>query len=185
MKKLTSLGVIVFAGLLAALTVLGLQSSANAYPEVQINLTAKPQQLHGGETFTATGTAVDTKCAWKLTWNGEVRTSSATAKFKTTFTAPDVTEVTDIPLHGVCTYTAPATSTGRGAATWERTINIRVLPANAVVSPPTGGGSDLPNTGGPNMLFLLGGLALLLSGATAVVVARRRAEEADFAGTRA
>jgi hypothetical protein len=41
-------------------------------------------------------------------------------------------------------------------------------------------GSDLPNAGGPNRLFLVGGLVLLISGATAVTVARRRAEEAEI-----
>jgi LPXTG-motif cell wall-anchored protein len=51
------------------------------------------------------------------------------------------------------------------------------------VSPP--GGSDLPNTGGPNLIVLLGGLVLLVTGATAVTFARRRAEEAEIQASRA
>jgi LPXTG-motif cell wall-anchored protein len=58
-----------------------------------------------------------------------------------------------------------------------------VLPRSSAVSPPAS--SDLPNTGGPNIVFLFGGLALLLAGATAVTVARRRAEEAEIAASRA
>jgi hypothetical protein len=46
-------------------------------------------------------------------------------------------------------------------------------------------GSDLPNAGGPNRLFLAGGLVLLISGATAVTLARRRAEEAELRAFRA
>jgi hypothetical protein len=45
-------------------------------------------------------------------------------------------------------------------------------------------GSDLPGTGGPNRLFLVGGLLLVASGATAVTIARRRAEEAELQASR-
>jgi LPXTG-motif cell wall-anchored protein len=60
---------------------------------------------------------------------------------------------------------------------------ITVLPRNSAVSPP--GGSDLPSTGGPDWRVLAGGMILLLSGATAVIVARRRAEEAEVQAFRA
>jgi hypothetical protein len=46
-------------------------------------------------------------------------------------------------------------------------------------------GSDLPNTGGPNRQFQVGGQLLVISGATAVTVARRRAEEAEIQASRA
>ena len=90
-------------------------------------------------------------------------------------------------LRATCAYDgdekAPNTRT---AATWQRTIEITVLPRRTAVSAPgVGAGSDLPNTGGPNRLFLAGGLVLLISGATAVTLARRRAEEAELQVTRA
>ena len=180
MKKLTSLGVVALTALLAVLAVLGFQPSAQAYPDVQINLTVNRQVLYGGETFTATASSQNATCSWTLEWHGDVRKKADTYKFVTTYTAPEVTKTTKIPLHGTCAYTAP---TARGTATWERTIMITVLPPSSAVSPP--GSSDLPNTGGPNLLFLAGGLALLLAGATAVTVARRRAEEAEIRASQA
>ena len=188
MKKLTSLGVAAFAALVAVLAVLGSWSPAQAYPEVRIDLEVNRSVLYGGETFTATASSAGTTCAWALEWNGDIRhgASSDDKPFKTTYTAPDVSELTKIPLHGTCTYAAPGPSgpetAGQtpAAATWQRTIMITVLPRSAVVSPPGGGSSDLPSTGGPNLVYLLGGLALLASGAFAVTVARRRAEVAEF-----
>ncbi len=179
MKKLTSLGVAALAALGIVLAVLGSLSPAQAYPELQINLEVNRSVLYGGENFTATASSTGATCSWTLEWNGVVRngTSSGgdTNPFKTTYTAPDVTKVTKIPLHGTCEYAAPS---ARGAATWQRTIMITVLPQSSAVSPP--GGSHLPSTGGPNWIFLAGGLALLLSGAIAVTVARRRAEDAEI-----
>ena len=50
--------------------------------------------------------------------------------------------------------------------------NVTVSPASAdVKSAQTG---ILPNTGGPEGVLLIGGVALLAVGGTAVVVARRR-----------
>jgi LPXTG-motif cell wall-anchored protein len=184
MKKFTPLGALALAALIAVLAMLGFSGPAQAYPEVSINLTVNRQVLYGGETFTATASSTNTVCAWTLEWDGIVRTGSSTTDdpFKTTYTADEVTKITKIPLHGTCSYAGTNTS-ARGAATWTRTIIITVLPRSSAVSPP--GGSDLPNTGGPNLLFLAGGLALLLAGATAVTVARRRAEEAEIQASRA
>ena len=176
--------------LLALLAAIGFATPASAYPDVTIDLTAKPQVLYGGQTFRATGSA-NVDCDWTLEWNGETRTGSSTSgsPFSTVYTAPDVTKVTKIPLHGTCAYLDPTTrssaqrSAARAAATpatWTRTIIITVLPRGQA-APPTDNGTDLPNTGGPNIAFLLGGLGLLLLGATAVTVARRRAEDIDIA----
>lgn len=182
MKKLMSL---CGAALIALLAVAGLAPAAHAYPDVNIDLTVNRQVLYGGETFTATGTS-DVTCSWHLTWNDVARTGQGTdgSPFVTTYTAPAVTKVTKIPLHGTCTYTQPsarkaakAARTAASAATWERTIMITVLPRGSAVSPPAG--SDLPNTGGPNVLYFLVGIGLLTMGAGAVVVARHRAENAD------
>jgi LPXTG-motif cell wall-anchored protein len=189
MKKLISL---CGAALVALLAVAGLAPAAHAYPDVNIDLTVNRQVLYGGETFTATGTS-DVTCAWHLTWNGVVRTGTGSngAPFQTTYTAPAVTKITKIPLHGTCTYTQPtarkaakAARTAAASATWQRTIMITVLPRGSAVSPPENSG-DLPNTGGPKFIVLLGGVALLLAGAGAVVVARRRAENTDTAAGQA
>ena len=180
MKKFAAPCVI---ALLALLAVVGFAPSASAYPDVTIDLTAKPQVLYGGETFTATGSA-NVDCGWNLEWNGVTRTGSSTsgAPFSTVYTAPEVTKVTKIPLHGTCSYLDPtARSAQRSAATpatWTRTIIITVLPRGQA-APPTDNSTDLPNTGGPNIAYLLAGLGLLALGATAVTVARRRAEDGD------
>lgn len=180
MKKLTSLGLTALAALVAVLAVLGLQPSAQAYPEVQTNLTVDRQVLYGGEAFTVTATSENASCTWSLEWDGQVRESGETFGFVTTYTAPEVSEVMKLPLNGTCYHAAPGS---RGAATWERSIMITVRPPTTAVSPP--GASDLPNAGGPNLLFLAGGVALLIAGASAVIVARRRAEEAELQASRA
>lgn len=167
--------------LLALLATLGLAPSASAYPDVSIDLTVNRQTLYGGEQFIATGTS-DVACTWADEWNGSTHHSGATTLYTTTFTAPDVTQVTKIPLHGTCTYTAPSAlrTGGRAAAatsTWNRTIVITVLPPASAVATP--GGADLPNTGGPNFWVLAAGVVLLVTGAGAVFVARRRAENGD------
>ena len=183
MKKLPAFGVVALAALIAVLAMLGLSAPAQAYPELKIDLDANPRVLYGGQHFTATASS-DVTCRWTLEWNGVVRhgRSASGSNFDTIYTAPQVTRITKIPLHGTCVYDAAEQPSGARAAaapaTVTRTITITVLPRSTAVSPP--GGSDLPNTGGPNLLFLLGGLALLVSGATAVSVARRRAEEAEF-----
>ena len=180
MKKLASASAVLLAAVLLAL---GVSPAAQAYPELHFDLTAEPQVLYGGETFTAMATS-DVQCAWTLEWNGDVREHSGMA-YTTTYRAPKVGKVTKIPLHGTCAYAVSAGARNSATvATWKRTIMITVLPRSSAVSPPTAG-SDLPNTGGPNALFLLGGLALLVSGATAVTVARRRAEAAEIASQRA
>jgi LPXTG-motif cell wall-anchored protein len=178
MKKLASLGVVALIALVVSLV---WSPTAQAYPEVQIDLTVNRHVLYGGQTFTATATA-NVTCDWTLEWNGDAREKSG-AKFVTTYTAPEVSEITKVPLHGTCLYTAASSRSTATNASWQRTIMITVLPQSSAVSPP--GSSDLPNTGGPNRVFLFGGLALLLAGATAVTVARRRAEEAEIAASRA
>jgi LPXTG-motif cell wall-anchored protein len=181
MRKFTSLGLAAFGAVVALLAIWGSLSPAQAYPDVRIELSVNRTVLYGGQDFTATASS-NVDCAWNLEWAGMVRqgASSDGVDFKTIYTAAKVSKVTKIPLHGTCVYTSPS---ARGATSWERTIVITVLPRNAAVSPP--GGSDLPNTGGPNRLFLAGGIVLLLSGAAAVTIARRRAEEAEIRASRA
>lgn len=184
MKKQSSMGAVAFATLIAGLAILGYSTPAQAYPDVSIDLKVNRSTLYAGQDFTATASSSGTTCSWTVDWNDRVRlgTSSGANRFRTTFTAPQVSEVTKIPLHGTCVSSTGTSS--RGAATWARTITITVLPPSAAVSPPIAG-ADLPSSGGPNLLFLVGGLVLLASGATAVTVARRRAEQAETQAFRA
>ena len=184
MKKLMPFGVAVCSLVIAVLAILGAQSPAQAYPEISIGISVDRDTLYGGQDFTATATA-NVTCAWAVEWNGSTRKADEAPKasFQTTFTAPKVKKVTKIPLHGTCVYDSGENPTARTAAAWNRTIVITVLPrSNAVAGPVS---SDLPNTGGPNLIFLVGGLGLLLAGATAVTIARRRAEEAEIQAYRA
>ena len=187
MKKWASLGVAAFAALIAVLAVSGSLTPAQAYPELSFKLDTNRSVLYGGQTFTATATG-NVTCDWALEWNGQNRAAheAPNASFQTTYTAPAVDKVTKIPLTGTCVYDSEEkpTATNRTAAAWTRTIMITVLPQSSAVSPPTGG-SHLPSTGGPNSLFLAGGILLLLSGAIAVTVARRRAEDAEIQASRA
>lgn len=190
MKKLTSLGVAAFAAMVAVLAIVGSFSPAQAYPEVKIELKVNKTVLFEGQQFTATATG-NVTCSWALTWNGVHRNADRIPNkpFNTTYTAPPVSKVTKIPLKGTCSYDAdetPATPTFRQAVhptSATRTIMITVLPRGAAATPP--GGSDLPNTGGPDWRVLAGGLVLLLSGIGAVTIARRRAEEAEVQATQA
>jgi LPXTG-motif cell wall-anchored protein len=197
LKKLTSFGALGFAALIALLALAGFQSPAQAYPEVQIDLRVDHQTVTSGESFTATASS-DVQCSWKLEWDHKVSRgeSSSGSDFVTTFKAKPVKTTTQIPLNGTCTYD----SDGQRASQ-SRTVEITVEPKHSgstQVSAPGGGptksghgsaaqagGSDLPNTGGPNRLFLAGGVLLLISGATAVTLARRRAEEAELRASRA
>lgn len=177
-KKVLSL---VVAALVGLLTIIGLAPAAQAYPEVIIDLTAQPTVLYGGETFTATATA-NVVCDWTLEWNGDSRTKNASNDFTTVYTAPAVTKITKIPLHGTCVYELPEGATpvtGRAAAgpltTWKRTIMITVLPRGSAVTPP---GEDLPNTGGPDLWILLAGLGLVGAGTAVTLRSRRRIQAA-------
>ncbi|RNL62201.1 LPXTG cell wall anchor domain-containing protein [Nocardioides marmoriginsengisoli] len=177
MKKLASFGLMV---MIAALVAVGFAPAANAYPDNQFNLTVDRQVMYGGESFTATATS-NVVCDWTLEWNGVVRTKTDPAIFQTTYKTPVVTKITKIPLHGTCAYDdgsprlAAKSARAAKAATWSKTIMITVLPRGSAVSPP---GENLPNTGGPNMWLLLGGLGAVLAGAGVVVVSRRRVQEA-------
>jgi hypothetical protein len=186
--------------LLAALAVVGAAPAGAAAHHFSV--TVDHTAVHSGRQFTVTAVA-NTPCTWLVEWNGERRHTQART-FVTTFTAPAVTKRTTYALSARCFYSAaPATHRGSSARTaagapadaqtivvrvppsWARTIVITVLPAGAVVSPPhTGGGGGvgpdgLPGTGGPDRWILLAGLALLLTGATAV---RRGARDGDAGG---
>ncbi|MCW2783629.1 MAG: hypothetical protein JWP74_146 [Marmoricola sp.] len=168
-KKVIAL---VLGAMFGVVALVGLAPSAQAYPDVVIDLTAHPQVLYGGQQYTATATS-DVTCDWTLEWNGVSKTDTS-ERFVTKFTAPPVSKITKIPLHGTCDYTAPSGRTSARSAAddavWHRTIIITVLPRGSASSPP--GSGTLPNTGGPSIWLLLAGLALAAGGATAVARSR-------------
>jgi LPXTG-motif cell wall-anchored protein len=191
MDKTRGLGavlVLLVAGL--GITV-GLAPAAQAYPDVTFHAAVSDQRVFSGQSFTATSSA-NVECAWTHEWNGTSHRGVGQA-FTSRFTAPDVQKRTVIPLHFSCTYVAAAGAgtVAASSATWTRTLDVTVLPArsreavaapvtttgrtsNAAGLPANLDGSDLPDTGGPNVAFLVAGLVLLLSGAVAVRVARGR-----------
>src|SRR4051794_22555878 len=104
MKKLAALSAITALGFL---TLIGLAPSAQAYPDVEFNLTVNRQVIYGGQTFTATATS-NVTCDWTLVWNGQDSDTTRTdtsSLFVTTYTADKVSKVTKIPLQGTCEYT--------------------------------------------------------------------------------
>ena len=177
MKKVLLVAVAMVAAMLA---MIGTAQTASAYPETTCSVSVSAQTVHEGDNFTvtasATSTTVDQRTAarlaadqfnWQMTFNGEVRTGSGQT-FTQTFKAPNVAEVTKLPLT-VKSVMADA------KATCERTVFITVLPDGTVVTPPGEPGGNLPNTGGPRLLILLAGLGLVAVGAFAVRQSRRRA----------
>lgn len=163
---------------LGLLALVGLAPAAQAYPDVNFNLTVNRQVIYGGETFTATATS-NVTCDWTLVWNGQDSDTTRThtsSLFVTTYTADEVSKVTKIPLQGTCEYTVPTARTAAHArstarATWHKTIMITVLPRGSALPPTTGG--TLPNTGGPSLWLLVAGLGLTGIGVTAVARSRR------------
>jgi hypothetical protein len=173
-----------FTAAVAAVTVmLVFAPTATAYPDVRIDLTVNSQVLYGDESFTATATA-NVTCTWALSWNGITRRNTSST-YVTTYLAPTVTRITRIPLTSTCSYAAQASGrskarTASPVSTVSRTIMITVLPRSAGAAAPKGAGGSLPGTGGPDKAVLFAGLALVVAGAGAVRVARRRAEDADL-----
>jgi hypothetical protein len=153
-----------------------LTNSASAYPDIQINMRSDHEVVRSGDTFTVTA-ASNVGCNWELTWNNDERAGSA-AQFEATFTAPDVTKISKLPLQGVCTYADPS-KTARAAASSPHELTITVLPvANGTAA--HSNAASLAGTGGPDQMVLLSGVVLLFAGATVAMVARRRAEAAEL-----
>src|SRR4051812_28077739 len=118
MKKLSALGAVVALGFVA---LIGFSPAAQAYPDVNFNLTVNRQVVYGGQTFTATATS-NVTCDWTLVWDGQKSDTTRThtsSLFVTTYTADKVSKITKIPLRGTCNYTVP---TQRAAASNARAL---------------------------------------------------------------
>lgn len=178
---MTKFGYAVIAAIALPLVILGFMSSAQAYPDVRSSLTVDKHVVFGGQSFTATATS-NVDCAWNLDWDDQVRQGQGRS-FVSTFVAPQVTTTTKIDLVGVCSYESTDRESSTAASGVQKSarhkVTVTVVPSASAAVAPTTFSADLPNSGGPNRIVLLGGVLLALSGAGAVVLARRRAEETD------
>lgn len=177
MKRVLLMAAALFA---ASLTLVGFAPSASAYPEQTCDVVVSGQVVVSGDDFTASASAeagtteADPRAAaegeytWVMTFNDETRSGTG-AVFTQTFTAPEVTEATRFPLTARVVMPDAAT-------TCERSVDITVNPGDSVITPPGGGGGELPNTGGPRAIFLYAGLVMVAGGAVAVRQSRRSAD---------
>ena len=170
--------VMILTAIVALLGAGGLTSSAQAapaaYPTPVIELHVTLHTVVSGKTFTLT-VLTNVSCnPLTATWAGQ-SASTVGKKLTHTFTAPTVTKPTVFPLTVTCTYTGTAGTLGHAvqatAKRLTRTVNITVLP----VKHPTVGG--LPDTGGPNVGWFIGGAAAVIAGLGAMLYSRRRRGE--------
>lgn len=188
MKTLASLGVLVVLAILATTA-----PAAIASPEAAggIRVTVDHSTLRSGETLTVTARS-SSACVWLIEWNAE-RRSAAGKRIIAAFVAPEVSRPTRLPVGATCFSTAKAPAprtrpappvqpnsiteriTVAVPASLHQTITVTVAPPTAIVSPPEQGGgghgSDLPDTGGPDLWILLAGIATLLAGASLIRLA--------------
>jgi len=172
MKKLAIIGATILAALCA---VVGVAPSANAYPDLSCNVTVNAQKVNSGAQLEVTATsqqfstpraharAAADAVDWRAEFNGKVHTAHAVT-FHTTFDVPTVKTEKVLTLH-VRAVMPDATTT------CEKSLNITVEPGSTTVSPP--GGGHLPDTGGPRLLLLVGGLVLVAGGAVAIRQSRK------------
>lgn len=175
MKKLAVLCAIAMSTLLVTL---GFAPSAHAaYPEFQMTVDVQPRVVVGGNDIESTSSA-NADCRWTHKFNGKKKKGNGT-DFSATFRTPVVDEVTIMPVVFTCSFEASTVTEAKAEReTATRTINVKVLPQGEGAIAPDNAGGDLPNTGGPNVIFLILGLLLLLAGVAAVRFARGRDEDA-------
>jgi LPXTG-motif cell wall-anchored protein len=149
------------------------------------NGTERTGQSSAHHDFRTSFTAPEVTSERKIALNGECRYTAENASGPTT--AQRTVEITVMPKRSE--VSAPVSNGNAQSDGYPKATvagpKASVAGPKSAAGPKAGvGGSDLPNTGGPNMLFLVGGIVLLLSGATAVTVARRRAEAAEVRASR-
>lgn len=150
------------------------QARQATYPVVSLQLKLSVQKVVSGHTFTATAKA-NIKCVViSETWNGQTA-SAAGSTVTHTFQAPNVTKPTVIPLHATCQYSVVSGAAGAALKAQlqsvSRTANILVVP---VAHP---GHPVLPDTGGPNLGWFIGGALAVVAGGLAMFFGRRRRKD--------
>ncbi|HWU32980.1 MAG TPA: LPXTG cell wall anchor domain-containing protein, partial [Marmoricola sp.] len=143
--------------------------SAQAYPTPVLTLNLNLQTVVSNHQFKAVASA-DIKCdTLTVTFLNQTATSPGSTVTKV-FTAPTVTKTTTLPVHGTCTFTSTTGTSGHALA-----VKSQTLRATAYITiTPVGGGTGLPNTGGPSVGWLVAGVAALIAGAGAMFFGRRR-----------
>lgn len=166
------------AGLIAMLGLTALAPSAQAsstyppstIPTITLHLNLKKVPSHG--TFTAVA-QVNQNCAkLVLFFNGSKAKTGAGSSLTAVITAPSVTQTTNYPVQAACTIPGNSGKAGHAIAPsaqvyYSNTQYVTVVPSN-------GTGSGLPDTGGPSLGWLIGGIAALLAGGLAMFMGRRR-----------
>lgn len=170
MKKLIVIGATALAAWFLAI---GYAPSAHAYPQTSCKVTLNAQKVLSGSKLHVTaeaqkvvtddglGKAAAAPNQWHAEFNGETRDVSSEA-LDVTFDVPEVAETTTYQL--VVQTTMPGVSDP-----CSQTLDIVVEPGSTVVEPPGG----LPNTGGPHLSLLIGGLGLVVAGGVAIRQSRR------------
>lgn len=174
MKKLIVIGVTTLAALFVAF---GFAPTANAYPQTSCKVSVNAQKVLEGTklkvnaeatkvvTDDGLGRAAAAPNSWTADFNGITKTSES-EKLNVTFDVPDVDSRT------VLTLRVQATVPGVADAC-DQSLNITVLPGSTETNPP-----GLPNTGGPRLSLLLGGVGLVLVGGLAIRQSRREVAHA-------
>lgn len=164
----------------AALAVLGSATGAfAAYEAPTISLEVNPTNLTGGLSFSGTASSNQDCVAWEVTFDGPTvegpKTGSGTS-LDFTFSTTEVEAVETGTVTAVCTFDDSALKAS-ALQNLETSVDVTVNPTG--IAGPTGpGGSDggfgdLADTGGPHLWLAVGGAALTVLGAGAVVRSRR------------
>lgn len=176
MKKFVSIGLGALSVLVLAL---GLVPPAQAYPELSCNVTVNAQRVASGDVlkvhatsqqFTTEAKAAADAVSWRAVFDGVVRTARSST-FDTSFDVPTFAEPTTRRL--VVRAVMPDSTTS-----CERSLDIAAgVAADDVVAGPGGdngvAGENLPNTGGPRLIFLILGVGLVVAGGAAVRQSRK------------
>ena len=162
----------VAAALLALLGLTALAPSAQAYPLPGFYLTVNHKTVHSLQKFTATAHAQVNCTKITVSWNGTTATGTGPT-IKHVFRAPLVTSKVVIRAKATCTFLQNSGIVGNAISAKSVTLT-RYQPVTVLPATSGAGNGKLPNTGGPSIGWLIGGIAALLAGAGAMFAGRRR-----------